>query len=254
MVEASHEESIARWLAEAETAVVFTGAGISTESGIPDFRSPGGVWTRFRTVYYDEFMAREDARREYWRQKTLAHQEFSVAEPNAGHLAVAGWEEAGHIQAVVTQNIDGLHQLAGSRTVLELHGTAREVQCQDCAARVPAGPLVDAYSADETLPICAQCGGQRMKHATISFGQSLPERVLEEAMERCAAADLLLAIGSSLVVQPAASLPLLAKQGGGRVVIINRDPTPLDDAADLVVQQPIGVTLTKVEEARQRLR
>ncbi len=149
----------------------------------------------------------------------------------------------GDIRGVVTQNIDGLHQMAGNCDVLELHGTARSVQCQDCGARFDAAPLVDAFLACETVPVCKACGDGRLKHATVSFGQSLPVEVLRQASEWCEQADLLLAIGSSLVVTPAADLPRMTKQHGGRLVIVNRDPTPLDSLADLVIHQGIGETL-----------
>lgn len=240
-------ESVARWLAAAKSAVVFTGAGVSTESGIPDFRSPGGVWSKHRTVYYDEFMASADARHEYWRQKAEAARDFADAEPNAGHRALAAWEAAARVRGVITQNIDGLHQLAGSRRVLELHGTARRIRCQDCGAEVNAGPLVDGFLATDRVPPCAECGDERMKHATVSFGQSLSEHVLNEAATWSATCDLMLAIGSSLVVSPAADLPRLAKGAGARLVIINRDETPLDPLADVVLHEPIGATLTAID-------
>ncbi len=244
----SAESDVATWLSNARVVVVFTGAGISTESGIPDFRSPGGIWTRFRTVYYDEFMASPNARHEYWHQKSIGHGDFANAQPNAGHLAIAKWQAAGRVRGVVTQNIDGLHQLAGCDDVLELHGTARHVQCQDCEARFDAGPLVEQFLATNLVPKCDACGDGRLKHATVSFGQSLPTNVLTRASEWCQQADLLFAIGSSLVVTPAADLPRLTKQTGGRLVIINRDPTPLDSLADRVIRQGIGDTLTSIDQ------
>lgn len=238
---------VAEWLAQAERAVVFTGAGTSTESGIPDFRSPGGIWTKFRTVYYDEFMASAGARHEYWQQKSLGHREFADAQPNAGHELIAEWEKSGRIRGVVTQNIDGLHQLAGNQNVLELHGTARQILCQDCGTRYEAGPLVAEFLETEEVPLCSSCGDGRLKHATISFGQALPVEVLEQAAAWCREADLIFAIGSSLVVQPAADLPVMAKESGGRLVIINRDATPLDAMADEVVRESIGAALTEIE-------
>jgi len=240
---------IAGWLSNAENAIVFTGAGISTESGIPDFRSPDGIWNKFRTVYYDEFMASADARHEYWRQKSIGHREFASAEPNAGHRVIAEWEEIGKIRGVITQNIDGLHQLAGNHKVLELHGTARQIQCQDCGAPYDADPLIDEFLATDCVPMCRKCTDGRLKHATISFGQQLPEDVLQKAVNWCQGADLLFAIGSSLVVSPAAELPAITKQQGGRLVIINRDPTPLDEIADIVVQESIGVVLTAIDRS-----
>ncbi len=240
-------ERIAGWLSAARPAVVFTGAGMSTESGIPDFRSPGGIWSKYRTVYFDEFMASADARHEYWRQKCEGHRDFAVAQPNAGHRVAAGWEDRGFVRGVITQNIDGLHQLAGSRQVLELHGTARAVACMDCGARYDVDPLVAEFLETDRVPPCRQCDGGRLKHATISFGQSLPSDVLDQAMAWTQSAELLLAIGSSLVVTPAADLPRIAKQSGGRLVIINRDATPLDELADEVIHASIGETLAAID-------
>jgi len=240
---------IARWFAESESVVVFTGAGISTESGIPDFRSPGGIWSKYRTIYYEEFMARADARREYWQQKAEAHRDFADAEPNAGHRVIAEWEAAGTIRGVVTQNIDGLHQIAGNKNVLELHGTARYIRCQDCSARYEADPLVAEFLDSKRVPACRECNAGRLKHATVSFGQALPIEALQQAIAWCKRADLLFAIGSSLVVSPAADLPALTKHHGGRLVIINRDPTPLDAIADCVVNDSIGEALAAIAEA-----
>ncbi|MEM8945756.1 MAG: NAD-dependent deacylase [Planctomycetota bacterium] len=240
---------IANWLTRSQRCVIFTGAGISTESGIPDFRSPGGVWSKYRTVYYDEFMASADARHEYWRQKAEAHRGFSDAEPNAGHRVIAEWERAGRIAGVITQNIDGLHQLAGNENVLELHGTARQIACQDCGARYEASPLVDEFLQTNNVPMCRECEGGRLKHATVSFGQALPQDVLQQAVHWSEQADLMFAIGSSLVVSPAADLPRIAKQNGSRLVIINRDETPLDGLADELLHEPIGATLSAINQS-----
>jgi NAD-dependent deacetylase len=239
--------TISHWLASSQSAVVLTGAGISTESGIPDFRSPGGVWTKYRTVYFDDFLASAEARHEYWRQKCEMHADFAAAQPNAGHLVLAHWEAAGRIRGVITQNIDGLHQLAGSRRVLELHGTARQAACLDCAARYEINPLVAQFFATNAVPECPECGG-RLKHATISFGQMLPPDVLMEATRWSREADLMLAIGSSLVVTPAADLPRIAKERGARLVIINRDSTPLDSLADSIVTNRIGQSLGQIND------
>ncbi|HVX15798.1 MAG TPA: Sir2 family NAD-dependent protein deacetylase [Pirellulales bacterium] len=240
-------DQIAGWLAAAEHAVAFTGAGISTESGIPDFRSPGGIWTRYRTIYFQEFLASDEARREYWQQKAEGQLDFGRAEPNVGHRALADWERAGRLQAVITQNIDGLHTRAGNRRALELHGTAREVSCLDCHTRYDAEEMVAQFKQSGHVPACRACGSGLMKHATISFGQQLSPDLLHEAFALCRAADLFLAIGSSLVVEPAASMPRTAKQWGARLVIINRDPTPLDTQADLVVHEPIGEILAAID-------
>jgi NAD-dependent deacetylase len=227
------------WLAEAASAVAFTGAGISTESGIPDFRSPGGVWARNRTVYFDDFCRSADERYEYWRQKSEAHQGFAAAVPNITHTTLAAWEQRSVLKGVITQNIDGLHSQAGNRNVLELHGTAREIACLDCDWREKADSWIQRFLDDDKVPNCPDCGG-RLKHATVSFGQSLPADTLQRAMAWSREADVFLAMGSSLVVEPAAGLPRLAKQSGAKLVILNRDQTPLDSMADLVVNAPLG--------------
>ena len=238
-------QQVAQWLQAAERAIVFTGAGISTESGIPDFRSPNGIWATSQPVYFDDFVASEEARFEYWRQKSVAHRDFSDSQPNLGHTLLAQWEAAGKLQAVVTQNIDGLHQLAGSSRVIELHGTARQIACLKCEQRYEAGPIVKQFLETDQVPSCNECGGM-LKHATISFGQSLQPEVLESAMTLAEAADLLLVLGSSLVVEPAASLPRLAQQQGARVVIVNHDKTPQDGTADQVFHESIGATLEAI--------
>jgi len=228
-------------------AVVFTGAGMSTESGIPDFRSPGGIWSKYRTVYFDEFLESADARYEYWRQKAEGHDDFAAAEPNAGHRVIAKWESEGLIQGVITQNIDGLHQIAGNKNVLELHGTAREIMCLDCNARFDADEMVSQFQRTDQVPPCPGCQDGRLKHATISFGQALPSDVLQSAVDWCRRSQLLFAVGSSLVVTPAADLPALTKKHGGRLVIVNRDSTPLDGIADEVLHCSIGETFTAID-------
>jgi NAD-dependent deacetylase len=237
---------IAAWLAESSRAVAFTGAGISTESGVPDFRSPQGIWAKSTPVEYKDFLDSEEARLEYWRQKAVAHRDFMRSTPNAGHRVLADWEARGRLRAVITQNIDEFHQQAGSRRVLELHGTARKIKCLDCDAFFDAGPLVTAYEATGAIPRCESCGSRLMKHATISFGQSLERETLAAAMQLSREADLFFALGSSLVVYPAAGLPQLAKQNGARLVIINREETPLDDIADIVLHEPLGAALEAI--------
>jgi NAD-dependent deacetylase len=246
MSESENRRRVARWLVESTGGLAFTGAGISTESGIPDFRSPGGVWSKYQPVMYDQFLASAAARHEYWRQKCEADADFARAQPNAGHRTLARWEEEGRIWGVVTQNIDGLHQEAGSQHVLELHGTNRAVVCLDCSNRFEPGPLVKQFLETDAVPECPHCAG-RLKHATISFGQALSREVLEEAFERSRRCDLFFAIGSSLVVEPAASLPRLAQASGARLVIMNRDPTHQDASADLVLRAPIGETLAGID-------
>ncbi len=240
-------ERIATWLKASRRAVAFTGAGISTESGIPDFRSPGGIWTTQQPIYFQDYLASSSARYDYWRQKTQQFADFAAATPNVGHRLLAEWEERGLIQAVITQNIDGLHQIAGSRRVLELHGTARQVSCLDCSARYDTPSMHELFLSMDAVPPCAACGGM-LKHAVVSFGQSLPADVLQASMQMARQADLLLVLGSSLVVEPAATIPRYARQHGARVVIINRDPTPQDEAADCVVNHSIGATLAAIEE------
>lgn len=241
-------QTVAGWLKE-WGGVAFTGAGVSTESGIPDFRSPGGVWSRYQPVDYRDFLASASARHEYWRQKAEGQADFTSAEPNAGHRALARLEAAGLLEAVITQNIDGLHQQAGSQRVLELHGTARQVACLDCQARFDAPPFVEQFRETGAVPVCPACGSQLLKHATISFGQGLPPDVLQQAFALCKRARVVLALGSSLVVEPAASLPRTAVEYGARLVIVNRDPTPLDERAAIVLRTSLGETLAALADA-----
>lgn len=237
---------VGKWLSQASRAVVFTGAGLSTASGIPDFRSPGGIWSRYQPVYFDEFLANPAARHEYWRQKSEAHREFADAQPNQGHEIVARWQQAGRVRGVITQNIDGLHQLAGSTGVLELHGTARRVVCLDCQVSFEPEPLIEQFRALDRVPPCEQCGG-RLKSATVSFGQTLPLDVLDSATAWARECDLFFALGSSLVVEPAASLPRLARDSGARLVIITRDPTGQDRLADVVIHADLVETLSAID-------
>lgn len=247
---------LAEMLARSRRAVAFTGAGISTESGIPDFRSPGGVWSRYQPVTIQDFLANDEARRTFWRIRRESYADFSAAKPNAGHTALARLESAGRLEAIVTQNIDELHQMAGSRRVLELHGTARQVMCLSCERRWPAAEIQQRLEAGVETPTCDDCGGW-LKSATVSFGQALPADVLAEATRISKRCDLFLAIGSSLVVQPAAMLPVHAKQAGAKLVIINKSETPLDDLADLLIQRSIGETFQLAMEllaVRERVR
>ena len=242
-------ERVADWLRNTVNAVAFTGAGISTESGIPDFRSHQGVWTKYQPVYFDEYLRSPAARQRYWHQKCEGHHQMVKAVPNEGHKILAKWEAGSHLRGVITQNIDGLHQQAGSKHVLELHGTAREVSCLRCEFHDAADPYVDAFLETSVVPSCPQCGGL-LKHATVSFGQQLPGEVLQMASVWCQRAELFFALGSSLVVTPAADLPRIAKGSGARLVIINREPTPLDSVADLVIRDSIGKAMTRIEELR----
>lgn len=231
-------------LAGARRAVVFTGAGISTESGIPDFRSPGGIWSRHKPVLFADFLRSESARRDSWRLKFQFDESLRDALPNRGHRAVAELIRRGTANAVITQNVDGLHQAAGvpDDRVIELHGNTTYAHCLACGQRHELAPIRAAFLRDETLPVCTACGGL-VKTATISFGQAMPEDAMARAEAATLDCDLFLVLGSSLVVQPAAGFPLLAKRRGARLVILNREPTPLDDAADLVLHEPIGAVL-----------
>ncbi len=224
--------------------VVFTGAGISTESGIPDFRSPGGIWSKYRLIDFQEFMASEQARREYWRRKFATHEAVAGAEPNQGHIAVAELVSRGTVSAVITQNIDGLHQASGvpADRVIELHGNTTYAHCLNCGQEYDLDPIREVFLEDETLPVCVSCGGV-VKTATVSFGQSMPDTEMRLAKEETVACDLFLAIGSSLVIYPAAGFPALAKENRATLVIVNREPTDLDDLADLVINAEIGPTL-----------
>jgi NAD-dependent deacetylase len=225
-------------------AVVFTGAGISTESGIPDFRSPGGIWTKYQPIDFGDFMASEEARRESWRRKFATRETVEGAVPNRGHLAVAELVRRGKVSCVITQNVDGLHQRSGvpEDQVIELHGNTTYATCLACGERQEIAPIAEAFLRDETLPVCEVCGGI-VKTATISFGQPMPEAAMRRAQEEALTCDLFLGVGSSLVVYPAAAIPVVAKQNGARLVIINREPTQLDDDADLVLNLEIGPTL-----------
>ena len=214
--------------------VAFTGAGVSTASGIPDFRSPGGVWSRYRPVPFDDFLASDEGRRRYWLYKRETHAAFAGARPNAAHHALVELEREGRLLAVVTQNIDGLHQDAGSTRVVEVHGTNRRLECVQCGR---GGPVEEAMRATG-VPTCEACGGW-VKPATISFGQDLRPEVLAEAFQLARECDLMLVLGSSLVVYPAASVPELAVRRGVPLVVINREPTPLDPLAAAVLHGPI---------------
>jgi NAD-dependent deacetylase len=230
---------------QASAIVPFTGAGISTECGIPDFRSPGGIWTKNRPIPFEEFLASQEARNESWRRRFAMQAEFGDAQPGRGHRAVASLYRAGKVPAVVTQNIDNLHQASGiaPEHVVELHGNTTFALCLDCSERYEL-PWVRARMdrANSCAPNCPACGGF-IKTATVSFGQAMPDEAMQRAQQLSQSCDLFLAIGSSLVVWPAAGFPLMAKQNGARLVIINREPTEFDEIADLVVHEDIGSAL-----------
>lgn len=228
----------------ARRAVVFTGAGISTESGIPDFRSPGGIWTTHQPIDFQDFIASADMRREAWRRRIGMHETFRKAAPNRGHRAVAHLVDRGTVSSVITQNIDGLHQAAGvpDDQVIELHGNNTYAKCLECDKRFDLDAIFARFKRDETPPVCDGCEGI-VKTATISFGQAMPEHEMIRAQEESLACDLFIVMGSSLVVYPAAGFPRLAKRNGAKLVIINRDQTDQDPLADLVIHAGIGDTI-----------
>jgi NAD-dependent deacetylase len=223
--------ALARRIADAHRILVFTGAGISTASGIPDYRGPRGVWKERRPVFYDEFMSSEAARRTYWQQKLEDRQAFGEAEPNEVHRALVRLERSGRVELLVTQNIDGLHRAAGSdvQRLVEIHGTSSLVECQTCGTKSEPGPPFDTFAASGRPPVCP-CGGY-LKPATISFGQPLRQGDLLRAFTAADRADLVLALGSTLAVTPAADIPLAAANSGAGYVIVNHGPTEHDRLA-----------------------
>jgi NAD-dependent deacetylase len=232
-------------LSASRRAVVFTGAGISTESGIPDFRSPGGIWTKMQPIYFQEFIASEAKRREAWRRRFDNTDGWIGAQPNTGHHAVAKLVASGRASAVITQNVDNLHQASGvaEEKVIELHGNATYARCLSCAVRIELPAIEREFHANGTVGPCKRCGGI-IKSATISFGQQMPEQAMRRAHTETMACDLFIVLGSSLSVFPAADFPLRAKQQGAALVIVNRDETQMDEIADLVIHAGIGATLT----------
>lgn len=237
-------EQLGEMIAEASVVVPFTGAGISTESGIPDFRSPGGLWARNRPISFDEFVISLDARNEAWRRRFAMEPTFAAARPGRGHRALASLYKAGKIPAVVTQNIDNLHQMSGfaADDVVELHGNTTYARCIGCGQAYDLSWVRQRFDTTGLAPDCTACEDP-IKTATVSFGQAMPEEAMRRATELAQRCDLFLAIGSSLVVWPAAGFPLMAKESGARLVIINNEPTDQDDAADLVIRHDIGEAL-----------
>jgi len=229
---------------EASMIVPFTGAGISTECGIPDFRSPGGLWTKHQPIPFDSFMSSSEMRDEAWRRRFAMEESFANAKPGRGHRALASLYRAGKVPALITQNIDNLHQASGiaPRDVVELHGNTTYATCLECAERYEVAWVKEKFEAlGSHAPECA-CGGY-IKTATVSFGQAMPPEAMQRAEELTKGCDVFLAVGSSLVVWPAAGFPLMAKRNGAALIIINREPTEFDDLADLVVRNDIGDAL-----------
>lgn len=237
-------DRLAAMLDESSRIVVFTGAGISTESGIPDFRSPGGIWDRMQPISYEAFMSCPDMRRETWIRRFAMDDLFGTAKPNSGHDAVAELVRLGKVSAVITQNIDNLHRVSGvpSERIVELHGNTTYAKCLDCGRRYEIPELRRLYETNGDVPDC-NCGGY-VKTATISFGQSMPEEEMLRAGAAARNCDLFIVAGSSLVVYPAAGFPMVAKRHGARLVILNRDPTEQDAYADLVIRGGIGPVLS----------
>jgi len=238
---------LAALIAASRRAVVFTGAGISTESGIPDFRSPGGIWSRMQPIAFQDYLADPQARRLSWQRRLEMEETWKTVEPNDGHRAVAELVARGVARHVITQNIDGLHQISGvpAAQVIELHGNTREARCLDCQKPAGISDVLAYFEAHGDPPDCAACGGL-IKTATISFGQPMPEGEMARAQAVAGACDLMLVLGSSLSVYPAAGFPLLAKRKGARLAILNRDETPQDAHADLVINAEIGPTMRAV--------
>ncbi|MCB1692497.1 MAG: Sir2 family NAD-dependent protein deacetylase [Pseudomonadales bacterium] len=236
-----------RLIAESERIVAFTGAGISTESGIPDFRGPNGVWKKVQPIDFNDFIRSEDIRRESWRRRFSGDSRMSTAEPNAGHLAVAALHRMGKLTCVITQNVDGLHQKSGvpADQVIELHGNANYATCLECSRRYEMDEVRRMFLPDETVPYCVDCGGI-IKTATISFGQAMPVIEMQRAEQAVTDCDLFIVMGSSLVVYPAAAFPRVAKGNGARLAIVNNDPTDLDPLCDIVLHRPIGETMSRV--------
>ena len=237
-------DDFAQLIDAAQRVVIFTGAGLSTESGIPDFRSPGGTWTKMKPINFSDFMRSDTARRETWKRRFEMEDIFIKATPNRGHRAVAELIRTGKASSVITQNIDGLHQAAGvpDAQVIELHGNTMHASCLTCGQRYELEPIRARFEADGAAPRCLWCDGL-VKTATISFGQTMPVAAMRQAEAATMQADLFIVVGSSLVVYPAAGFPEIAKHNGATLVIINHEATALDDVADLVVHRAIGDVL-----------
>ena len=246
-------KQIAQKIKQGGRNVVFTGAGISTESGIPDYRSQGGIWDKFRPVYFDEFMSSKDAREEYWRRWVALYQGIVAAQPNPAHMALARLEEIGLLQAVVTQNIDGLHQASGlaEENIIELHGNTCRIRCMNCRKIAPIADVQQRLAEGDMAPEC-ECGGF-LKPDTISFGQSMPIAEVEKAGALSRGCDFFLVVGSTLLVQPAAHMPVYAKNHGAFLAIINLSETPCDQICDVLIRGKAGEVLQKIVKAVEKI-
>ena len=234
-------QELSQYINEAKNIVIFTGAGISTESGIPDFRGPQGVWKTNTPIYFQDFIGSEEVRKESWKRKFSGQDIIKKAKPNIGHLAVAEIINEHESAYLITQNVDNLHQDAGvpDDKITEIHGNASYASCLDCGIRYELKPIKKDFLENETVPYCDSCGGI-IKTATISFGQSMPEEGMQMAQRKTLGCDLFITIGTSLVVYPAAGFPKLAKEIGANLIIINNEPTDFDPIADLVIHEQIG--------------
>jgi NAD-dependent deacetylase len=226
--------------------IVFTGAGISTESGIPDYRSQGGIWDKFRPVYFDEFMSAREAREEYWRRWKALYKGITRAEPNAGHAAIARLDQMGLLEALITQNVDGLHQEAGltDKKIIELHGNTRRIRCMSCRNITATEEIQARLNSGDAAPEC-ECGGY-LKPDTISFGQAMPVDAVEKATALSHTSDFFLVVGSTLLVQPAAHMPVYAKQNNAFLAIVNLSDTPCDNMCDVLIRDKAGDVLQRI--------
>lgn len=243
---------IARKIKDGGKNIFFTGAGISTESGIPDYRSQGGIWDRFRPVYFDEFMSSGDAREEYWRRWKELYLGIQRARPNEGHTSIAGLDQMGLVRAVITQNVDGLHQLSGiaDEKIIELHGNTRRIRCLKCRKVTSTESIQKRLASGDPAPEC-ECGGY-LKPDTISFGQAMPVSEVEKAVSLSQSCDFFMVVGSTLLVQPAAQMPVYAKQNGAFLAIINLSETPCDAVCDVLVREKAGRVLPEIVKAVER--
>ena len=234
-------EEFAATIRDSDRIVVFTGAGISTESGIPDFRSPGGIWTRYRPVTYEEYLSSETARIEAWKRRLDGWGQYKNAKPNVGHYFVQALSVKEKLIGLITQNVDGLHSMAGlpDEQIVELHGSNRKIVCLNCGKEFDPEPIMGRLVGDFSSPKCDSCDGI-LKSATVSFGQAMPEEAMRRAQEWTEEAEIFMVMGSSLQVQPAASFPVMAKRNGALLAIINREEGPLDELADFVHNGAIG--------------
>ncbi len=256
MQESNPIETVSEWIAQAKRIIVFTGAGVSTESGIPDFRSAGGLWDRYNPeeFYFDRFLTSEKSRKLYWKMHTELFGLLTSVKPNRAHEACAELDHFDKLECVITQNVDNLHQEAGlaAEKVIEIHGNALQVGCLECDARHTRAEIQGWLEAGEEVPLCRKCGGL-LKPTTISFGQAMPVDKMQEAEVRMGRCDLFIVIGSSLVVHPAALMPAYAKDTGARLVIINLTNTPYDDKADLVIHGRAGEVMGEVLQRVKQL-